>query len=177
MWYIFSKCPCHDEDITLGNYRGEDLEVVEGGMQDYSYLFTNCMELTVEVCCDKKPPSRTLATHWRQNYPALLATLTAVDGGVKGLVLDHRGEPLAGATVRIAGIDKDTVTTERGEFWRLLLPGTYSISALYVSGSTVLTSKAENVIVTRDLGHGSIIINLMINITPNSTNHRFGQSG
>ena len=78
----------------MGNYRDEELEVVEGGMQDYNYLFSTCMELTVEVSCDKKPPAKTLSTHWSDNYVSLLAMLQAADGGVRGLVVDEEGAPL-----------------------------------------------------------------------------------
>lgn len=59
-------CPCHPEPLVgsdvsrvmchvcdclqvLGNYRDEDLEVVEGGMGDWHYMFSDCLELTVEV--------------------------------------------------------------------------------------------------------------------------------
>ena len=30
-------------------------------------------------------------------------------------------------TIQVAGIEKDMVTTSRGEYWRLLMPGTYHI--------------------------------------------------
>ena len=46
---LSSKCPCHPEPLPIGNYRDEDLEVVEGGMGDYNYMFHGCMELTIEV--------------------------------------------------------------------------------------------------------------------------------
>ena len=44
-----SQCPCHPEPFSIGNYRGDELEVVSGGLQDFTYLFSNAMELTVEV--------------------------------------------------------------------------------------------------------------------------------
>ena len=37
---------------------------VEGGMQDFNYAFTNCMELTVELSCNKKPPVGRLQVNW-----------------------------------------------------------------------------------------------------------------
>ena len=49
------------------------------------------------------------------------------------LVLDTRGLPVAGAQVMVEGVDKVTVTSERGEYWRLLLPGHYK-SVLNTNG-------------------------------------------
>ena len=50
----FSKCPCHPEPLPIGNYRDEEVEVVEGGMGDYNYMHHGCMEFTIEVthCID-----------------------------------------------------------------------------------------------------------------------------
>ena len=33
--------------------------------------------------------------------------------------------------IQVAGIEKDMVTTSRGEYWRLLMPGTYHIRYLF----------------------------------------------
>ena len=37
---------------------------------------------------------------------------------------------MAGARVRVSGISKEVVTTRNGEFWRVLSPGQYSVTAL-----------------------------------------------
>ena len=79
---------------------------MSGGLQDFTYLFTNSMELTVEVSCCKRPPVSTLPRHWRHNYHAMLAVIKAVDGGVAGIVLDTRGQPVAGAQIMVEGVDK-----------------------------------------------------------------------
>ena len=150
-------------------------------MQDYGYLFTNCMELTVEVSCDKRPHSRTLATHWRNNYPAILATIMAVDGGVKGVVVDQNGKAVEGAKVEVEGIDKKTVTSKRGEFWRLLLPGTYTVWATASDGEDVFASERVTVEVTKDLGEGAAVVKLVLGkqgeYSQKSGAGRVGQSG
>lgn len=45
-----------------------------------------------------------------------------------GLIYDENDEPISGALVDVIGIYHPVKTTKRGEFWRLLLPGNYSIS-------------------------------------------------
>ena len=152
---------------------------MEGGLQDYGYLFSNCMELTVEVSCDKRPPSRTLVQHWRNNYQALLATISAVDGGVKGLVVDKAGRPVEGASVEVEGIDKKTVTNERGEFWRLLMPGEYQVSASKTDGVWVTASEKVTVVVAGDLGEGAMVVTLVTEQykVTHLTSARVGQSG
>eukprot|EP00092_Neocalanus_flemingeri_P014781 GFUD01015952.1.p1 GENE.GFUD01015952.1~~GFUD01015952.1.p1 ORF type:complete len:524 (+),score=122.63 GFUD01015952.1:177-1748(+) len=154
-------CPCHSEALPIGNYREEELEVVEGGMQDYNYMFSNCMELTVEVSCDKKPAGKTLTYHWENNYQSMLSVLQSADGGVKGLVVDEVGVPLAGAKVRISGVDKEIVATERGEYWRLLVPGTYVITARSESQYGLLESEPTTVIISHNMGDGAIVIHLV----------------
>lgn len=44
-----------------------------------------------------------------------------------GLVVDKHGNGIPHAEVEVKGITKKVNTTERGEYWRLLVPGTYSV--------------------------------------------------
>lgn len=48
---------------------------------------------------------------------------------ILGVVQDEDGYPVEGAWVVVDGIDHNVKTTSRGEYWRLLLNGTYYISA------------------------------------------------
>jgi hypothetical protein len=53
--------------------------VIEGGMQDWSYVFTSDMEVTIELGCEKYPEEKDLQTYWNDNKGALLAFITQVN--------------------------------------------------------------------------------------------------
>ena len=49
---------------------------------------------------------------------------------MKGFVTDSAsGEGITGATISVDGIAKDVTTAAYGAYWRLLVPGSYSVSA------------------------------------------------
>lgn len=43
--------------------------------------------------------------------------------------MSEEGDPVLDADVVVRGIDHNITTSNRGEFWRLLLPGNYSMFA------------------------------------------------
>lgn len=48
------------------------------GMSDFNYLHSNCLELTVELGCDKFPSEEELYPEWRRNKEALLSFMESV---------------------------------------------------------------------------------------------------
>ena len=102
-------------------------------MQDFNYLFSNCMEITVELSCAKNPPADTLQAEWEMNREPLMAFLEASGGAARGVVTREDGQPASKAVVRVSGHDKDIVTTDRGEWWRMLTPGCFSFQCLQCS--------------------------------------------
>ena len=92
-------------------------------MQDFNYLFSNCMEITVELSCAKNPPADSLQAEWEMNREPLMAFLEAAGGAARGQVTREDGQPASKAVVRMSGHDKDIVATSRGEWWRMLTPG------------------------------------------------------
>ncbi|XP_047449845.1 carboxypeptidase D isoform X1 [Mugil cephalus] len=126
--------PCPDlypeEYFQDGITNGAYWYTVPGGMQDWNYLNTNCFEVTIELGCVKYPRAKELPTYWEQNRRALLQFLHQVHIGVKGTVSDiEDGTAIPNATIHVQGIEHSITTAQTGDYWRLLVPGTYSITA------------------------------------------------
>ncbi|XP_078681338.1 carboxypeptidase D-like isoform X2 [Branchiostoma floridae x Branchiostoma belcheri] len=152
---IYSKAPDDDvfkhlahvyanSHLTMHNNRGCDMWEhfqdgitngakwydVPGGMQDFNYLYSNCFEITLELSCCKYPTADHLAQEWDNNRPALLAYLAEAHKGVKGFVTgSDSNHGIENATITVVGIDHNVTTARHGDFWRLLVPGTYTITA------------------------------------------------
>uniref|UniRef100_A0A3Q3GX92 AE binding protein 1a n=1 Tax=Labrus bergylta TaxID=56723 RepID=A0A3Q3GX92_9LABR len=121
---------CHGDDITGGQgiaNRASWKPVV--GMNDFSYLHTNCFELSVFLGCDKFPHESELPLEWENNREALLSFIEQVNRGIKGVVRDTEGNPLSNATITVEGIRHDVRTGTLGDYWRLLNPGEYRVTA------------------------------------------------
>ena len=58
---------CHADNFPGGITNGAHWYVVEGGMQDFNYLFSNAMELTLELSCCKYPRQEKLQGLWEEN--------------------------------------------------------------------------------------------------------------
>ena len=99
-------------------------------MQDFNYLFTNCMEITVELSCQKKPNEENLEGEWENNKESLISFLESAKSAVKGIVTDENGNPVKDAIIEVSDRSKDVTTTDRGEYWRILVPGKYRMKAI-----------------------------------------------
>merc|ERR1711936_13470 len=64
----------------------------------------------------------------------------------------------------IDGIDKEIAATERGEYWRLLTPGTYVITATYTTRYGLLQSDPTTVIISHHLGGGAVVTHLVARV-------------
>uniref|UniRef100_A0A8C8C5P7 FZ domain-containing protein n=1 Tax=Oncorhynchus tshawytscha TaxID=74940 RepID=A0A8C8C5P7_ONCTS len=100
-----------------------------GGMQDFNYLHTNCLEVTVELGCDKFPAEEELYTGWQDNKEALLTFMESVHRGIKGIVKDADGNGIKGARISVRGIRHDITTAENGDYWRMLTAGIHILTA------------------------------------------------
>ncbi|XP_034015912.1 probable carboxypeptidase X1 [Thalassophryne amazonica] len=121
---------CHYEDFQQHNnvINGGAWHTVPGSMNDFSYLNTNCFEVTVELSCDKFPHADELPVEWENNRESLLVYMEQVHRGIKGVVRDKlTKEGIADAIIRVEDLEHDIRSAPDGDYWRLLNPGDYQV--------------------------------------------------
>ncbi|XP_048852507.1 probable carboxypeptidase X1 [Brienomyrus brachyistius] len=122
---------CHYEDFQQHNniINGADWHTLPGSMNDFSYLHTNCFEVTVELSCDKFPHASELPREWENNKESLLLYMEQVHRGIKGVVRDkNTGAGIADAIIKVENLDHDIRSALDGDYWRLLNPGQYKVT-------------------------------------------------
>ena len=125
--HLGQPCPGSSETFQNGITNGAAWYSINGGMQDYNYLNTNCFEVTIEQGCQKYPEAYKLEGIWNANKDALLAFLWQVHLGVKGFVTDENGVGIPNATIDVLDRAHSVTTAGSGDFWRLLVPGRYQV--------------------------------------------------
>ncbi|KAM4624172.1 LOW QUALITY PROTEIN: inactive carboxypeptidase-like protein X2 [Polymixia lowei] len=126
-----SRRVCHTEDFAKedGTINGASWHTAAGSMNDFSYLHTNCFELSMYVGCDKFPHESELPEEWENNRESLLVFMEQVHRGIKGVVRDLQGRAIANAIISVEGINHNIRTAADGDYWRLLNPGEYKVTA------------------------------------------------
>jgi len=130
-----------------GVTNGADWYVLYGGMQDWNYLRTGDMEITVELSYNKWPKDVELNSYWLDNKESMLKYMEYVHNGAYGLV---QGKAAEGTKVNLSAAVKvdnfNTVHTdpEHGDYHRVLLPGKYTFVA---SAQGYKTKTIEGVVV------------------------------
>ena len=89
--------------------------------QDFNYLFSNAFELTLELSCCKYPDEGVLKEEWNNNRESMISYLETANVGFKGIVKDKEGRVAKDARIMVKGNDKPIYTTDRGEYWRILV--------------------------------------------------------
>ena len=86
---------CNPSDNFPGGVtNGAEWYDVPGGMQDFNYIHSNAMEITLELSCCKHPPASALSRFWVDNRNSLLSYMELTHMGVKGTVTDANGKQL-----------------------------------------------------------------------------------
>ena len=119
-------------DLNNGITNGWDWYEIKGGRQDFMTFFHGGREVTIELSATKLLPAGELEDHWQWNRRALFDFVAHAHEGIRGLVTDRDGAPLA-ASIEVVGhdtaADSSMVRTDPavGDYHRLLLPGTYDL--------------------------------------------------
>ena len=54
---------------------------------------------------------------------------TQTNSGFKGFILDSNNNPIADASISVSGNDKVMRAAEDGDYWRVIVPGKYLVTA------------------------------------------------
>ncbi|MEJ1273738.1 carboxypeptidase X 2 (M14 family) [Cricetulus griseus] len=103
---------CHTEDFQKedGTVNGASWHTVAGSLNDFSYLHTNCFELSIYVGCDKYPHESELPEEWENNRESLIVFMEQVHRGIKGIVRDLHGKGIPNAVISVEGVNHDIRT-------------------------------------------------------------------
>ncbi|XP_016971864.1 carboxypeptidase D isoform X1 [Drosophila rhopaloa] len=125
--------PCElfrNEFFADGTTNGAQWYSVTGGMQDWNYVRAKCLELTIEMGCDKFPMAAELPQYWHDHREPLLQFIEQVHHGIHGFVHSTIGTPIAGAVVRLDGANHSSYSQTFGDYWKLALPGRHNLTVL-----------------------------------------------
>lgn len=129
--------PKSNETISCSGLRSNNSN---GSMQNFNYFFSNTFEVNLNLVCCKYPHPEKLKKEWDDSREALIDFMSQVHMGLKGFVSDFAdssylnekgiyGTPIEDAVINVALIDHNVTTSAYGDYWRLLLPGTYKVTA------------------------------------------------
>jgi len=123
-----------------GITNGASWYVLYGGMQDWNYIWKGDFEITLELSFDKWPDGRTLDDFWRANKDALLSYIEAVHIGIKGEVTDAGTHAPLNATITVENFKPVYTDVTDGDYFRMLLKGTYNVVVSAVGYNTLSIS-------------------------------------
>lgn len=126
------KCKEPRERFIDGITNGAAWYSVSGGMQDYNYVHTNAFEITLELGCEKFPKASDLPEYWKENKKSLINYIEQAHKGIHGFVTDEDGKGIEKVRISIANRRHDIFSSKDGDYWRLLVPGAYDVTATAV---------------------------------------------
>lgn len=117
--------PAFDDGIT----NGADWYSINGGIQDWQYVWYGGFDVTLEVSNVKWPAASELPGFWDDNLESMLAYLERGFEGLRGTVTDAETGLPVDAEIRVddnqfpAYVDRDV-----GDWHRYVAPGTYDVT-------------------------------------------------
>lgn len=138
------------EYMEDGIINGGNWYVITGSLQDWSYLETGCLDLTVEVAKRSPMTIEGAKEVFNYNRDGIIAYIKKGGQGVYGRVIDNSSNPVPGVEIMLTHVDGtlsegDIVvrTDNDGYYRRILLPGNY----IYSFEKTGYETKSINIII------------------------------
>ena len=100
-------------------------------MMDINYWKFGTKEITMEIGCCLTPPASDLPQIWLDNKNAIIEFTRTANLGVRGVISYQNGLPARGVSVQFNSREPIIKTTELGEYFTILLPGTYNMSLMF----------------------------------------------
>ncbi len=127
--YSMDNLPMYNGSFSQGITNGAAWYAIDGGMQDWHYVYEGGMEVCVELYNTKWPNSTLLPGLWDDNRESMFSYMEWVLRGVRGIVTSSTtGLGLEGVSVRMTSSDFVTWSSpDVGNYHRVLLPGTYTL--------------------------------------------------
>ena len=135
--------------LNKGTINGGDWYVALGTLQDWSYLQTGCLDLTVEVAKRNPTSEAGVQQIFMYNRGSLIEYIKKADEGIYGRVTDSEGTPISNVEVTVTWDDGGETTTgdikiktdSNGYYNRILLAGTYNLTFSKEGYTSQTTSK------------------------------------
>ncbi len=127
--YSTYNLPMYNGSFPQGITNGADWYVITGGLQDWSYDQTACIDVTLEQSNTKWPSAGTLPGFWDDNRESYMHWIKVARYGVNGIVTaSGSGLPLD-ATVTVTGNSMAVQTDPTfGDYYKVLDTGTYELT-------------------------------------------------
>jgi hypothetical protein len=123
--------PGYMTDLGNGITNGYKWYQVEGGRQDYMNYYGHGREVTIELSYAYILSPSLLPTYWNYLYRSFLYYMENTYYGIRGTVKDSKGNPIkALVTVSSHDADNSQIYSDSltGSFYRMIAPGTYSVT-------------------------------------------------
>ena len=118
-------------DLNNGITNGYAWYQVTGGRQDYMNYYGRGREVTIEICTTKLTPAAQLPNYWNYLYRSFLNFIENTYYGIRGTVKDASGNPIK-ALITVTSHDSENTQiysdSLTGSFYRMIAPGTYSVT-------------------------------------------------
>ena len=117
--------------VDSGTINGGDWYIVNGSLQDWSYMESGCLDFTIEVADTSPSTEEGIDEVFLYNRDSIIAFIDAAGIGVYGKVTDSGNNPIVGARVYVndGSIDGDLriFSDIDGYYYKILQTGNYTV--------------------------------------------------